>query len=74
MRESTVTNRKLLFILGPVVALVMFAGTVKVVSVFVNRSEYGALPDCSHDRRGRASSSGRDAGAGRRAEKAKATP
>ena len=33
-------NRKLLVILGPVVALVMFAATVKVVSVFVSRSEY----------------------------------
>ena len=37
---DAVMNRKLLFILGPVVALVMFAATVKVVSVFVNRSEY----------------------------------
>jgi len=35
-----VMNRKLLFVLGPVVALVMFAGTVKMVSVFVSRSEY----------------------------------
>jgi cytochrome bd ubiquinol oxidase subunit I len=35
-----VMNRKLLFVLGPVVALLMFAGTVKMVSVFVNRSEY----------------------------------
>jgi cytochrome bd ubiquinol oxidase subunit I len=35
-----VTNRKLLILLGPVAALVMFLGTVKVVSVFVSRSEY----------------------------------
>jgi cytochrome bd-type quinol oxidase subunit 1 len=33
-------NRKLLIVLGPVAALVMFAATVKVVSVFVSRSEY----------------------------------
>ena len=33
-------NRKLLLLLGPVAALVMFAATVKVVSVFVSRSEY----------------------------------
>jgi cytochrome d ubiquinol oxidase subunit I len=35
-------NRKLLFLLGPVAALVMFAVTVKMVSVFVSRSEYKA--------------------------------
>jgi cytochrome d ubiquinol oxidase subunit I len=33
-------NRKLLFVLGPVAALVIFLGTVKMVSVFVSRSEY----------------------------------
>ena len=33
-------NRKLLIVLGPIAALVMFAVTVKVVSVFVSRSEY----------------------------------
>ena len=33
-------NRKLLLLLGPVAALVMFAATVKVVTVFVSRSEY----------------------------------
>jgi cytochrome d ubiquinol oxidase subunit I len=33
-------NRKLLILLGPVAALVMFAATVKIVSVFVNRNEY----------------------------------
>ena len=37
---NTVVNRKLLFLLGPVLALVMFLGTVKLVSVFVNRNEY----------------------------------
>jgi cytochrome bd ubiquinol oxidase subunit I len=35
------TNRKLLFILGPVAAIVMFAVTVKMVSVFLDR-EYKA--------------------------------
>jgi cytochrome bd-type quinol oxidase subunit 1 len=33
-------SRRTLFILGPVVGLLMFAATVKMVSVFVNRSEY----------------------------------
>jgi cytochrome bd ubiquinol oxidase subunit I len=33
-------NRKLLILLGPVAALVMFLGTVKVVSVFVSSNEY----------------------------------
>ena len=33
-------NRKLLFVLGPVAALVMFAATVQIVSMFVSRSEY----------------------------------
>jgi cytochrome d ubiquinol oxidase subunit I len=37
---NAVRNRKLLFVLGPVVALVMFAATVKMVQVFVSRSEY----------------------------------
>ena len=35
-------NRKLLFVLGPVAALLMFAGTVQMVSMFVSRSEYKA--------------------------------
>ena len=35
------TNRKLLFVLGPVVALVMFAATVKIVSVVLS-TEYKA--------------------------------
>jgi cytochrome bd-type quinol oxidase subunit 1 len=35
-----VINRKLLFILGPVAAIVIFLGTVKAVSVFVSRNEY----------------------------------
>jgi cytochrome bd ubiquinol oxidase subunit I len=33
-------NRKLLIVLGPIVALVMFAATVKVVTALVNRAEY----------------------------------
>ena len=33
-------SRRTLFILGPVVGLLMFAATVKMVSVFVGRSEY----------------------------------
>ncbi len=33
-------NRKLLLILGPIAALVMFGVTVKMVSVFVSRNEY----------------------------------
>jgi cytochrome d ubiquinol oxidase subunit I len=37
---NAVMNRKLLILLGPVAALVIFAGTVKIVSVFVSRSEY----------------------------------
>jgi cytochrome bd-type quinol oxidase subunit 1 len=40
VKHRSVTNRKLLFVLGPVAALLMFAGTVKMVSVFVNRSEF----------------------------------
>ena len=40
MTNTVLKNRKLLFFLGPVVALVMFAATVKLVSVFVSRNEY----------------------------------
>jgi cytochrome bd-type quinol oxidase subunit 1 len=38
---NAATNRKLLFVLGPVVALVMFAATVKIVSVVLG-TEYKA--------------------------------
>jgi cytochrome bd ubiquinol oxidase subunit I len=38
--NAAMNRKKLLFLLGPVAALVMFAGTVKMVSVFVSRSEY----------------------------------
>jgi cytochrome d ubiquinol oxidase subunit I len=38
---NAATNRKLLFVLGPVVALVMFAATVKIVSVVLS-TEYKA--------------------------------
>jgi cytochrome bd-type quinol oxidase subunit 1 len=37
---NAVMNRKLLFVLGPVLGIVMFVGTVKMASVFVNRAEY----------------------------------
>lgn len=37
---NAVTNRRLLVLLGPVAAILIFVGTVKIVSVFVSRSEY----------------------------------
>ena len=50
-------NRKLLFVLGPVAALLMFAGTVQMVSMFVrplrtafSRARSSAAPDASSAR------------------------
>ena len=44
-------NQKLLFVLGPITALLMFGGVVLVVSLLLNREYQGALPGACRDRR-----------------------
>ena len=42
-------NRKLLFVLGPVTGLVMFAGVVIIATFLTNREYQGALPRSCRD-------------------------
>ena len=62
-------NRKLLVILGPVAALVMFVGTVQMVSWFRSREYQGAVPRAFRDRRRHAARRGTGRRAGRRRER-----
>ena len=42
-------NRKLLFVLGPVTGVVMFAAVVMIATFLTNREVQGAVPRSSRD-------------------------
>ena len=59
-------NRKLLFVLGPVTGVVMFAAVVMIATFLTNRGVQGALPRSGRDRRRHAPRGGTGDRGGRR--------